>query len=155
MCFKNYTLGEIKYSPSLIALSGESTVHLGKVHAILKGTGIDQWLERTQRSVGCAKQGRNSSPRLPPPGWCICSHGHGGLYTLRSCCEGVSTLPVATVKTWAYIHELANARLCSRTRVGWVCFSTQLREVLPRCSNLPPRRKLHLIFCYILICILK
>ena len=46
MCFKNYTLGEIKYSPPVIALSGESTVHLGKAHAILKGVGIDQWLER-------------------------------------------------------------------------------------------------------------
>lgn len=75
MCFKNYTLGEIKYSPSLIALSGESTVDLGKAYAILKGTGIDQWLPLfpvpdgpLKRSVGCAKQGRNSCPRLPLPG---------------------------------------------------------------------------------------
>ena len=48
MYFKNYTLGEIKYSSSLIALSGESAVDLGKANAvmILRGTGIDQWLEK-------------------------------------------------------------------------------------------------------------
>ena len=45
-CFKKLYAGWNKILSFFDCTFWRSTVHLGKAHAILKGTGIDQWLER-------------------------------------------------------------------------------------------------------------